>query len=190
MKALVLKEKNSLAILDLDFEEPLGPDDVRIKIHTVGICGSDIHYFQHGKIGNFVVRNRWCWGMRLRNGNRDREECHESEGREIGYAWNPAYPTCAAERRWRESTTSILPSDSGQHLRYMAVSGDRGASGNVRLQAAGECQLRRRGDGRTTLGGAPSSAESKYQAGRYRLGQWLRHDRIGNWAGSAGRRLQ
>ena len=55
MKALVLKEKNSLAILDLNLEEPFGSDDVRIKIHSVGICGSDVHYYQFGKIGNFIV---------------------------------------------------------------------------------------------------------------------------------------
>ncbi len=55
MKALVLKEKNSLAILDMPLEEKTGPDDVKIKIHTVGICGSDVHYFEFGKIGNFVV---------------------------------------------------------------------------------------------------------------------------------------
>ena len=34
----------------------LGPDDVKIKIHTVGICGSDVHYYTHGKIGQFVVK--------------------------------------------------------------------------------------------------------------------------------------
>lgn len=55
MKALVLKEKNSLAILDMPLEEKTGPDDVKIKIHTVGICGSDVHYYEFGKIGNFVV---------------------------------------------------------------------------------------------------------------------------------------
>ncbi len=55
MKALVLKEKNSLAILDMPLEEKTGLDDVKIKIHTVGICGSDVHYFEFGKIGNFVV---------------------------------------------------------------------------------------------------------------------------------------
>jgi D-xylulose reductase len=55
MKALVLKEKNSLAVLDMPLEEKTGPDDVKIKIHTVGICGSDVHYYQFGKIGNFVV---------------------------------------------------------------------------------------------------------------------------------------
>jgi len=55
MKALVLKEKNSLAILDLNLEENFGPDNVRIRIHSVGICGSDVHYYQFGKIGNFIV---------------------------------------------------------------------------------------------------------------------------------------
>jgi D-xylulose reductase len=62
MKALVLKEKNSLAILDLAIEEPLGPDDVRIKIHTVGICGSDVHYYQYGKIGNFILKEPMVLG--------------------------------------------------------------------------------------------------------------------------------
>lgn len=62
MKALVLKEKNSLAILDLSLEEPLGLDDVRIKIHSVGICGSDVHYYQYGKIGNFIVKEPMVLG--------------------------------------------------------------------------------------------------------------------------------
>lgn len=55
MKALVLKEKNRLAITDVDIKESVGPDDVLIKIHSVGICGSDVHYYQYGKIGNFIV---------------------------------------------------------------------------------------------------------------------------------------
>jgi len=55
MKALLLEKTNHLSIRDIDIEESLGPDDVRIKIHTVGICGSDVHYYQHGRIGSFVV---------------------------------------------------------------------------------------------------------------------------------------
>ena len=62
MKALVLKEKNKLAILDMPFKETIGPDDVRIKIHTVGICGSDVHYYTHGKIGNFIVKEPMVLG--------------------------------------------------------------------------------------------------------------------------------
>ena len=55
MKALVLEEKGKLALRDFDIPGTLGPKDVRIKTHTVGICGSDVHYYTHGKIGHFVV---------------------------------------------------------------------------------------------------------------------------------------
>ena len=32
-----------------------GPDEVLVKIAAVGVCGSDVHYFRHGRIGDFVV---------------------------------------------------------------------------------------------------------------------------------------
>lgn len=53
--ALVLEEINELTIRDIELDDTLGADDVRIKIDTVGICGSDVHYYVHGKIGPFVV---------------------------------------------------------------------------------------------------------------------------------------
>jgi len=55
MKALVLAKAGEIAIEDVQLAEALGPDDVQIKIHSVGICGSDVHYYQHGRIGPFVV---------------------------------------------------------------------------------------------------------------------------------------
>ncbi len=54
-RALVLERKGELALRELPIEEPLGPRDVRVAIHTVGICGSDVHYYTHGAIGPFVV---------------------------------------------------------------------------------------------------------------------------------------
>ena len=56
MKALVLEQAGKIAIEDREFSETLGDDDVQIKIHSVGICGSDVHYYQHGRIGPFVVK--------------------------------------------------------------------------------------------------------------------------------------
>ncbi|MBN9887055.1 NAD(P)-dependent alcohol dehydrogenase [Salipiger abyssi] len=53
--ALVLEEKGKLSIRDIDLAQSVGPDDVQIAIHTVGICGSDVHYYTHGRIGQFVV---------------------------------------------------------------------------------------------------------------------------------------
>ena len=56
MQALVLEEKGVLALRDIDLPLPVGPDDVRIAIHTVGVCGSDVHYYTHGAIGPYVLR--------------------------------------------------------------------------------------------------------------------------------------
>jgi L-idonate 5-dehydrogenase len=33
-----------------------GPGEVLLKLGAGGICGSDLHYFLHGRIGNFVIR--------------------------------------------------------------------------------------------------------------------------------------
>jgi len=57
MESLVLERKGELSLRDfpIEREEVLGPRDLRIRLHTVGICGSDVHYYTHGKIGPFVV---------------------------------------------------------------------------------------------------------------------------------------
>ncbi|MCP5285221.1 MAG: L-idonate 5-dehydrogenase [Burkholderiaceae bacterium] len=34
----------------------LGPHDVRLQLGAAGICGSDLHYWQHGAVGAFKVR--------------------------------------------------------------------------------------------------------------------------------------
>ncbi|MFZ7093145.1 NAD(P)-dependent alcohol dehydrogenase [Primorskyibacter sp. 2E233] len=66
MKSLVLEKKDVLSLRDFPeisrAEETLGPRDVRIKLHTVGICGSDVHYYTHGKIGPFVVNEPMILG--------------------------------------------------------------------------------------------------------------------------------
>ena len=33
----------------------IGPDDVLIKVQSVGVCGSDLHYYRSGAIGDFKV---------------------------------------------------------------------------------------------------------------------------------------
>jgi D-xylulose reductase len=56
MQALVLERKDEITLRDIAIDEPLGPHDVRVAIHTVGVCGSDVHYYTHGAIGPFVVK--------------------------------------------------------------------------------------------------------------------------------------
>ncbi len=55
MRALVLERQHELKLRDIDLPLAVGPGDVRIRIHTVGVCGSDVHYYTHGRIGDFVV---------------------------------------------------------------------------------------------------------------------------------------
>lgn len=55
MKALVLEKKRVLSLREIDLPSKVGPEDVKIAIHTVGVCGSDVHYYTHGAIGKFVV---------------------------------------------------------------------------------------------------------------------------------------
>ena len=66
MDALILEKKGELSLRDfpeIDRQEAvLGPRDVRIKLHTVGICGSDVHYYQYGRIGPFVVNEPMILG--------------------------------------------------------------------------------------------------------------------------------
>ena len=40
----------------------LGPDDVMIKVQSVGVCGSDLHYYSKGSIGNFIVEYPFILG--------------------------------------------------------------------------------------------------------------------------------
>jgi L-iditol 2-dehydrogenase len=34
-----------------------GPKEVLVRVAAVGVCGSDVHYYEHGRIGSFVVRS-------------------------------------------------------------------------------------------------------------------------------------
>jgi D-xylulose reductase len=62
MQALVLEKIHELKLRDIEVDEPLGPHDVRIALRTVGICGSDVHYYTHGRIGQFVVEEPMILG--------------------------------------------------------------------------------------------------------------------------------
>ena len=50
----VLYGEKDLRIEDRPIEDP-GPGEVLVEIGAVGICGSDVHYYEHGRIGEYVV---------------------------------------------------------------------------------------------------------------------------------------
>ena len=56
MKALILHGVRDLRLGDIPEPRP-GPRQVKVRIRAVGICGSDVHYYKHGRIGEVVVES-------------------------------------------------------------------------------------------------------------------------------------
>ncbi|GHV28718.1 alcohol dehydrogenase [Spirochaetia bacterium] len=62
MKALVLEAAKKLSLRDYPIQETLGSYDVKIQIKACGICGSDVHYYNEGAIGDYIVREPMILG--------------------------------------------------------------------------------------------------------------------------------
>ena len=69
MKAAVLHAPGEIRIEERERPQP-GPREVLVEITAVGVCGSDVHYYEHGRIGPFVVEAPLVLG-------------HESAGRVV-----------------------------------------------------------------------------------------------------------
>lgn len=53
-RAAVLYAPHDLRVEDRPMPMP-GPHDVLVEVRAVGVCGSDVHYYEHGRIGDLVV---------------------------------------------------------------------------------------------------------------------------------------
>ena len=62
MKALVLESVKNVQLKEIDLKETMGPHDVKIQVKACGICGSDIHYYLEGAIGDFIVKEPMVLG--------------------------------------------------------------------------------------------------------------------------------
>ncbi len=56
MRVAVLNRPGEVAVVERPAPVP-GPDEVLVRVRAVGVCGSDTHYFDHGRIGRFVVES-------------------------------------------------------------------------------------------------------------------------------------
>lgn len=62
MRAAVLHGVNDLRVQDVPRAVITDPNQALVRVRSVGICGSDIHYFRHGRIGNYVVESPMILG--------------------------------------------------------------------------------------------------------------------------------
>lgn len=68
-RAAVMYGMRDVRVEDRSVPEP-GPGEVLVEIGAVGVCGSDVHYYEEGRIGSFVVEEPMILG-------------HESMGRVV-----------------------------------------------------------------------------------------------------------
>lgn len=64
MDAAVLTAPHSLRIESLEVPQ-LDADQVLVRVAAVGVCGSDVHYYEHGRIGPYVVDRPLILGHEL-----------------------------------------------------------------------------------------------------------------------------
>jgi L-iditol 2-dehydrogenase len=58
-------------VLDERPDPQPGPHEVLVRVRSVGVCGSDVHYYEHGRIGSYVVEQPLVLG-------------HEASGEVVG----------------------------------------------------------------------------------------------------------
>jgi L-iditol 2-dehydrogenase len=54
VRAAVLRGPGDVAVEERPVPQP-GQGEVVVRVRSVGVCGSDTHYYEHGRIGRFVV---------------------------------------------------------------------------------------------------------------------------------------
>lgn len=64
MDAAVLNKPLDIEVKKVNIPEPK-EDEALLKVYCIGVCGSDVHYYEHGKIGRYVVKEPIILGHEL-----------------------------------------------------------------------------------------------------------------------------
>ncbi|MDQ6419560.1 NAD(P)-dependent alcohol dehydrogenase [Paenibacillus sp. LHD-117] len=64
MNAAILDEPMSIAVRRVEIPVPKD-NEALVKVYCIGICGSDVHYYEHGRIGRYVVKEPIVLGHEL-----------------------------------------------------------------------------------------------------------------------------
>ena len=109
----------------------LGDRDVLVEVRSVGVCGSDVHYYEHGRIGSFVVEEPLVLGHEVSGVVVDRGA--GALKRQVGerVALEPGVP-CGRCRECREGHYNLCrdvrfyatPPVDGAFARYVAIHED------------------------------------------------------------------
>ena len=71
MRASVLTAPSTIEMQERPVPTP-GPDEVLVQVGSVGVCGSDVHYYKHGRIADMVVEGPLVLGHEVGGTDRRR----------------------------------------------------------------------------------------------------------------------
>ena len=121
-----------LRIEDVPCPQP-GPDQALVKMGAAGICGSDMHYYRHGQIGKFKIREPLIPGHEASGviAALGANVTGLEEGQRV--AINPSHPCgkCSRCREGRENlcdsmfflgSASVFPHIQGMFREYFLIS--------------------------------------------------------------------
>lgn len=130
MRASVLHAPGKLVVEERATPAP-GPREVLVEVGSVGVCGSDVHYYEHGRIGDFVVRKPLVLGHEA--GGRIVAVGEEVDRNRVGerVAIEPGVP-CRYCRYCREGRYNLCPEVrffatppvDGAFCEYVAIADD------------------------------------------------------------------
>ena len=61
MKVAVMEDIGKMNLVERPIPKPQ-KNEVLVKLEYVGICGSDLHYYEHGRIGDYIVKPPFVLG--------------------------------------------------------------------------------------------------------------------------------
>jgi L-iditol 2-dehydrogenase len=119
-RAAILYAPGDVRVEDVARPSP-GPREVLVEVRSVGVCGSDVHYYEHGRIGPFVVEQplilgHESMGIVVELGS-------EASGHRLGerVALEPGIP-CGRCRECRHGRYNLCP-----HVEFFATPPINGA---------------------------------------------------------------
>ncbi len=131
MRACKIHAAQNLRVHEVPVPQP-GPGEVLVRLGAAGICSSDMHYYFHGRVGNFMIREPLTPGHEASGGVAALGE--GAAGLAIGerIAINPSRPCghCAACREGRENlcanmrflgSASVFPHMQGMFSEYSVM---------------------------------------------------------------------
>jgi L-iditol 2-dehydrogenase len=134
MKAAHFTGLKTLEIVELPMPKLNRPDDVLLRIERVGVCGSDVHYYRDGRIGEQVLIypatvGHECAGTVIEAGA---EVAHLRPGDRVAVDPAMVCGTCDQCRLGRPNTC--------RHLQFMGAPGEAlGAVAEYRVVPAANC---------------------------------------------------